>query len=359
MVEASKDEQEQKIRILAVDDDRTILDMYQYILAPKSGKGHVFAELEDISARLFGKVVPKTFRLKQVFEVDNCRQGNEAVEMVQHAIAENRPYTVIFLDVRMPPGPDGITTAEAIRKLDPLVNIVIVTAFSDVHPDEIAERLRSPHNLFYIQKPFHHLEIYQFASTLSNNFFMQKELVELYGALEERVELRTAELHQANELLKTEIMKRRKLASEIQDRNKDLEEINTAMSVLLSKREADKYELEERVVYNTKELIVSYLNQLKQTELTTRQKTLLEILESNLNDIVSPFVRRLSLQFSNLTPSEMQIANLIKQGRSSKEIAELMHLSRRTIESHRKNIRKKLVLTNKKENLRTHLMALQ
>jgi len=86
--------------------------------------------------------------------------------------------------------------------------------------------------------------------------------------------------------------------------------------------------------------------------------TYVDIVESNLNEIISPFSRQLSSQYLNFTPSEIQIANLIKQGKTNKEIAELLYVSARTIAFHRENIRKKLDLTNKKANLRAHLSTL-
>ena len=101
-----------------------------------------------------------------------------------------------------------------------------------------------------------------------------------------------------------------------------------------------------------------YLEILKRGTLNENQRTYLNILESNLKDIISPFARSLSLKHLNLTHKEMEVANLIKYGRTTKEIADLLNLSTRTIESHRKNVRKKLGIKNNKLNLRTYLSSL-
>jgi PAS domain S-box-containing protein len=137
-----------------------------------------------------------------------------------------------------------------------------------------------------------------------------------------------------------------------------LEEINTAMKVLLKKREEDKTELEDNVLTNVKELIVPYFEKIKKTKLDDQQEALLSIMESNINEIVSPFTRKMSLKYLNLTPTEIRIANLIRHGSPSKEIAELLNVSPRTVETHRKNIRRKIGLKRKRANLRSHLLSL-
>ncbi len=144
---------------------------------------------------------------------------------------------------------------------------------------------------------------------------------------------------------------------ELEAKTKTLEEVNTALKVLLKKRGQDKSDLEEKVLFSVKELATPYLEELRNTVLTPRQKTLLDIAESSLEDIISPFAERISAKISSLTPMELKVANLVKQGRTTKEIAELLYLSPKTIDCHRENIRKKIGIKNTRINLRTHLLS--
>ncbi|MCP4114113.1 MAG: hypothetical protein GY737_01700 [Desulfobacteraceae bacterium] len=148
------------------------------------------------------------------------------------------------------------------------------------------------------------------------------------------------------------------LENNVRERTHNLEEMNTALRVLLRKREQDQTETEEKVLSNIKTLIAPYLSRLRESTLNTSQRALIEILESNLAEIVSAFSRQLSATDVNLTPSEIRVANLIKQGKTNKEIARILFLSIRTISFHRENIRKKLDLTNKKINLKSYLTTM-
>jgi PAS domain S-box-containing protein len=183
--------------------------------------------------------------------------------------------------------------------------------------------------------------------------------------LEELVQERTVELGRANKQLATEVEERRRAEkalrrreSELEAQSQHLEEVNTALRVLIKQREVDKSELQKSLGANVRELVAPYIDQLEKTGLNTRQQTLVDILKSNLDNIVSPFISRLASRFASFTPMEIRVANLIKEGKTNKEMAELLFISKNTVLFHRHNIRKKLKLTNTPVNLRSFLLSL-
>jgi PAS domain S-box-containing protein len=182
-------------------------------------------------------------------------------------------------------------------------------------------------------------------------------LQQYHDQLEELVQERTAELADANRRLKQQVEERKRAEAALRAQSSYLEEVNTALQVLLKKREEDKHEMQENVLSNVKELVSPYLVRLKRGRLEPHQETMLEILQSNLDNIISPFISKLSSRFHNFTPAEIRVANLIKEGKTNKEIAELLVISKNTVLFHRHHIRTKLGLKNKKINLRTHLLS--
>ena len=193
----------------------------------------------------------------------------------------------------------------------------------------------------------------------------EKKLEIINEELEERVGERTRELLLANQQMKREIEERKQVEKslrhkeeELRQQSLDLQETNTALKILLKQREQDKEDLESKVLSNVRELILPYVEKLTNTRLDNSQKTYLEILNANINEIISPYLKKLSAQFQNFTPMQIQVADLVKAGKTTKEISEILHLSDRAIEFHRNNIRNKLGLKNKKVNLRSYLMSL-
>lgn len=152
-----------------------------------------------------------------------------------------------------------------------------------------------------------------------------------------------------------EDLKRRE--KELELKNVQLEDLNAALRVLLKQRDEDKTELEEKVLANVKKLVMPYVEKLHAEPIGSKAASYLGALESNLKDIVSPFARKLSVKYVDLTHREVQIAALIKEGRTTKDIAEMLNISESAINIHRYNIRRKLGLT-KKHNLHAYLTSL-
>ncbi len=148
------------------------------------------------------------------------------------------------------------------------------------------------------------------------------------------------------------------LEQKVMERTTELGEINIALKVLLQKREDDQISFEQRIFSNVTDLVEPYIAKLENSRLSGQQQVLLEILKSNINELTSSFVQNFSTRYAKLTPMETKVANLIRQGKMSKEIAEVMHLAPGTINIHRKNIRKKLALTHTKANLQSILASL-
>ena len=167
------------------------------------------------------------------------------------------------------------------------------------------------------------------------------------------------ELHDARNccIVATDISARKWAEESLDMKSRTLEEVNTALRVLLKQREADKSELEENILSNVKELILPYVEKLKKGRLDARQASSIDIIEANLTEITSPIMRR--MQMFDLTPKEIEVVSYVKAGKATKQIAELLGVSPRAVEFHRYNVRKKLGLDRKKVNLRSHLLSIR
>ncbi len=146
---------------------------------------------------------------------------------------------------------------------------------------------------------------------------------------------------------------------ELRVKARSLQDANTALNVLLEKREKDRREFEECFVWNMKRTIFPLIDKIGKNNLDNVQKSLLEAVKSNLGEIMSSFSRTITSSYIGLTPNEIQVALLVKQGHKTKEIADMLGLSYKTIESHREKIREKFGIKNKGVNLRTYLLTLE
>ena len=162
--------------------------------------------------------------------------------------------------------------------------------------------------------------------------------------LEQMVDMRTKELEDKT--------------GQLALRTRNLEEMNTALNVLLKKIEDDRKEIENSIRANLQESLFPHLESLKNSRLSESQEACITVMEEAVNAIATPFIKNLRLKHSNLSTKEIQVCSLIKEGRSTKEIATILNVSVKDVEFHRYNIRKKLHLTRKKESLSAHLSQL-
>jgi PAS domain S-box-containing protein len=179
----------------------------------------------------------------------------------------------------------------------------------------------------------------------------EEALLKEHIQMESRVQERTAELAEVKETLLAEINGRKRIEQELMEKN-------TALKVLLKQREEDKNELEGNILSNMKNLILPYIKKINKNKLMSEDLSCLNILESNLNEIISNFSFQLSSNHIGFTSREIQIADLIKDGKQDKDIMEALNISLETVKSHRRNIRKKLGIYSKRTNLRAYLLSL-
>lgn len=191
-------------RVLVIDDNSNIHDDFRKIFNLQAESETALSASE---AALFGAAS----KVRESFEMDSAYQGEEALGMVERALAEARPYAVAFVDMRMPPGWDGVETIGRIWQADPQLQIVVCTAYSDYSWEAMSERLDLGDRLLILKKPFDNIEAYQLASALTAKWQMTQEAIQRISGLEDAVAARTLELTKANEALQSQVVERRLL----------------------------------------------------------------------------------------------------------------------------------------------------
>ena len=187
-------------RILIVDDTHSIHQDFEKILLVENS-----SSLEDMEAMLFGQGLSQTNSNAIDFELDSAFQGHEALEKVKQAVNQNRPYALAFVDVRMPPGWDGIQTIEYLWQVDPNLQIVICTAYSDYSWQETFDRLGNNDNLLILKKPFENIEVLQMANALVYKWNSTAQAKIKLADMEHRVVSRTEKIAEQNRQLENKI----------------------------------------------------------------------------------------------------------------------------------------------------------
>jgi len=196
--------------------------------------------------------------------------------------------------------------------------------------------------------------------TLMHNSLIKDEtgnVAAMIATLGDITELKQAEetLQKANDTLEQHVEER---TSQLQEANERLERVNTGLQVLIEHRQEEMRRLQENIMENVDKLVTPYLEKMDKRRMSAQNRAYLEVMASGLKELVSPFASTLSSKQASLSPTEIRVADLVRQGKTSKEIASLMNVSGNAITVHRYNIRRKLGLLNKKINLRSCLQSL-
>jgi DNA-binding NarL/FixJ family response regulator len=290
------------IRVILIDDDQGVLDLYKRVLGAKSNN------LDSAST----------------FELELCSRGDLAIEAVRHSVRSGLPFAVAFVDIVLPDGPDGYETAARMRDLDPALEIVFVTGYPNAEALENARGSHPKEKLFYIQKPFSVLELRQLVIALSAKWQAEKRL--------------------------------RRAQSRLEEVTRHVMETNQALSTLAQNIQKGKEESDMRMALGIRSKVLPILKDIRTKIGRDDAVVELDMLESYMKELTSNLTDGANVA-SSLTPSEMRIACMIKNGFTNQEIADQMFISVGTVKTHRKNIRRKLDIRNSSQNLRTYLKS--
>jgi DNA-binding NarL/FixJ family response regulator len=274
-----------------------------------------------------------------------CKTAASAGEARSHL--SRQPFDLVLSDIQMP-GESGLDFINFVKNRYPDTGIVVVSV---IIAPEVARTAMETGIFGYIVKPFQKSQVIITVNNALRRAALEKSEKNRQAELELLVRERTAEL-----LTMQERLRGREI--ELENQRLNLEEADSTIRTMLKYSQNDRAQVEEQVLINVKQTVRPYLEKLRRSELTERQRSYLDILEDSLQAIVSPFLRAISSDYIDLTPTELQVAQLIKEGKSTKEISAVLNLSLNTVMTHRYKIRSKLGLINKKHNLHTFLKTL-
>lgn len=251
--------------------------------------------------------------------------GKEAIMMARDCKPD-----LILMDIKLPGGTDGIEAAATIRKTRP-IPVIFMTAYPS---DEYTQRAKALGPYGYIPKPFHPDYFKPIIEIALHKHRLEQELDRINSHLETLVQERTDEIRRINEKLREQINEQDRLNQDLKEKearlekaSENLEESNRALARLAEKRRQDLVDAETDVISNVQDFVLPYIEKLKSTGLTPTQAMCIDIIETNLKEVTSPFVSRRSPRLSLLSGKDLQIYQLIRQGQQPGKIAEILNVS--------------------------------
>jgi DNA-binding NarL/FixJ family response regulator len=306
---------------------------------------------------------------KNNFNVTTASSGREAIDILR-----TRRFDLVITDLIMAEL-DGIAVLKQAKSLYPDVGVIILTGHGAVGSAVEALKLGADD---YLQKPcdiddllnkamrsFEKQDLVaklrdqneQLKTEITARKNTELKLQEARANLEQQVEERTAELTHTVDELKTVLKTLMTREQELQEKNRELYDTNTALSIMLKRRDREHNDIRKEIAAKTIEMVLPLLKK-AQNQVTGSAKDYMETAQANLLDVFSQHPHDSVLTNAKLAPRELQIVHYIRQDKTSKEIADILNLSVRTIESYRESIRKKLRIKNQKKNLKKFLTSL-
>lgn len=327
-----------------MDEFETLLSKYEETITKssnQSAKPAIIVVDDDASIlRGLNRV------LSNFYEVYMAKSAMEGISAFKDDIA------CIILDIKMRKM-NGFEAYRQFKALDPVVPIVFYTAYQSEHDLSTIINKYKPEG--YVEKGGNIDVLINLVNEATQkchltrvNQRQQKQLQEAVAELKKEIEKHKkteSQLRVKDERLKTEKTK--------------LEEVNTTLKVLTNQLKENNKELEENILANVKDRILPLIKKIDNGQLNQRQTDCLAMIQEHLTCLVSPFIKTLNNDYLRLTPGEINVADLVRTGKSTKQIADILLLSPRTIEAYRESIREKTGIKNKRINLRTHLLSYQ
>lgn len=288
-------------RILAVDDDAMMRDSYQEALS----------------------MIPASYLQEEEFALTLAKDGTDAVEAVKEAEHDHDPFAVIFLDLKMPPLPDGgIWAAEKIRDIDSLVTMVLVTGWLDIDPLDISRRIPPLDKFLYVQKPYSIPEIQQLAISLGAKWWAEKLLIE------------------TNE--------------ELYLTNRQLLDTNSSLSILAGNLDTTRRATEGQALEHLRTVLRPLIARLSNDPNLQQYEAEFRELMKHIEDGSSGTFSDMT-EADSLTTTEIMITSMVRKGTSNKDIGRMLNMSVDTVKTHRRNIQRKLKIQHAHISLQAYL----